>query len=82
MEHPRFSPLALHVATLKVMRTLLTFLAAGGSITAFVCWCVVRAGGRPTPRPEPHIRVHFENPDQAVANFQRLADEARKRGEL
>ena len=52
MEHPRFSPLTRHVATLKVMRTLLTFLAAGGSITAFVCWCVVRAGGRPTPRPD------------------------------
>ncbi len=44
--------MAEHVATLKVMRTLLTFLAVGGSITAFLLWCVVRAGGRPTPQPD------------------------------
>lgn len=43
------------------MRTL-TFLAAGGSITAFVCWCVVRAGGRPTPQPDkqPNVTVSID----------------------
>ena len=63
------------------MRPLAIVAATIMGATTFIAWCAARAGSRPTPQPPVDLKMRPDLED-TIARFQRLADEARKRGEL